>query len=178
VGHLCLQRSRPDKNCLTTISGHKAGLELILDNLGDELPAAERQSIIDSAASWVETYLWRAGLPEGVVTEESALYERVMEKIILNPGRFFYVADDQRPTSFREYWGVNYDGGGLILFLAGLKDICKEMGEDYTRVKHALTSHKDDAKQWTDKNVRPVGGSSPVRSLRSPAGFRLLGKGE
>ena len=49
-----------------------AGLELILDNLGDELPAAERQSIIDGAAAWVETYLWRAGLPEGVVTEGGA----------------------------------------------------------------------------------------------------------
>ena len=46
-----------------------AGLELILDTLGDELPAAERQSIIDGAAAWVETYLWRAGLPDGVVTE-------------------------------------------------------------------------------------------------------------
>ena len=85
-----------------------AGLELILDNLGDELPAAERQAIIDGAAAWVETYLWRAGLPEGVVTEEGALYERVIEKITLNPGRFFYAAGEEKPSNFKQYWGVNH----------------------------------------------------------------------
>lgn len=155
-----------------------AGLELILDNLGDELPAAERQAIIDGAAAWVETYLWRAGLPEGVVTEEGALYERVIEKIALNPGRFFYVGDDERPSNFREYWGVNYGSHGVVLFIAGLRDICKEMGEDHKRVKHALTSQSDPAKNWTDKLVRPKGGSTPIRSLCAPGGFRILGKGD
>ena len=109
------------------LASSMAGLELILDNLGDELPATERQTIIDGAAAWVETYLWRAGLPEGVVTEEGALYERVIEKIALNPGRFFYVGDDERPSNFKEYWGVNYGSHGVVLFIAGLRDICKEL---------------------------------------------------
>ena len=160
------------------LASSMAGLELILDNLGDELPAAERQAIIDGAASWVETYLWRAGLPEGVVTEEGALYERVIEKIALNPGRFFYVGDDERPSSFREYWGVNYGSHGVVLFIAGLRDICKELGEDHKRVKHALTSQTDPDKKWTDKLVRPTGGSTPIRSLMAPGKFRILGEGD
>jgi hypothetical protein len=113
-----------------------------------------------------------------VVTEEGALYERVIEKIALNPGRFFYVGDDERPSNFREYWGVNYGSHGVVLFIAGLRDICKELGEDHKRVKHALTSQSDPAKNWTDKLVRPKGGSTPIRSLCAPGGFRILGKGD
>lgn len=153
-----------------------AGLELILDTLGDELPAAERQSIIDGAAAWVENHLWRAGLPEGVVTEESALYERVIEKIAMNPGRFYYPASDEKPRSFKEYWGVNYGGCGVTIFIAGLKDMCAEMGEDYKRVRHALVSQSDD-KKWTESNNRPAPGAAPMRGLCSPETFRLLGYG-
>ena len=153
-----------------------AGLELILDNLGDELPAAERQAIIDGAAAWVETYLWRAGLPEGVVTEEGALYERVIEKITLNPGRFFYAAGEEKPSNFKQYWGVNHGPCGVTLFIAGLKDICNELGEDYKRVRHALVDQADD-KKWVSQNSRPACGADPMRALKSPAGFMLLGYG-
>ena len=154
-----------------------AGLELILDSLGDELPAAERQSIIDGAAAWVETYLWRAGLPDGVVTEGEQLAERVLDKITLNPGRFFYSAGETPPSNFKQYWGVNFGGSGVTLFIAGLKDICKEMGEDYKRVRHALLNQADD-KKWTEVLARPASGAAPMRGLSSPEAFHLLGYGD
>jgi hypothetical protein len=153
-----------------------AGLELILDTLGDELPADERQSIIDGAAAWVETYLWRAGLADGVVTEEGAIYERVLEKITLNPSRFYYADGEDKTRNIKQYWGVNHGADGVTLFIDGLRDICKEMGEDYKRVRHALVDQADD-KKWVPQNARPAYGAVPMRGLKSPNTFHLLGFG-
>ena len=150
------------------------GLELILDTLGDDLLADERQSIIHGAENWLETYLWRAGLPDGVVTEEGQLVERVLEKITMNPGRFFPMSSDEKRTGFKEYWGVDFGELGVTVFLSGLRDICKEIGEDYQRVRHALISQPD-GNRWTEQQRRPARGAKPMRGLESPTGFMLLG---
>jgi hypothetical protein len=116
----------------------------------------ERQAIIDGAAAWVETYLWRAGLPDGVVTEEGAHLRARARENHLEPGPFLLRRRRGQTDAISNNTGGSITApDGVTLFIAGLRDICNELGEDYKRVRHALVDQADD-KKWVPQNARPA----------------------
>jgi hypothetical protein len=155
------------------LASSMTGLELLLRNFSPAVADAEAAEIIDGARQWLETHVWRAGLPENSGDEGKMLAEKFVQHLRANSHRLLWqkkAKDEDQPRT--TVWGWETRNHEVFVPATAFEQICVDLNEDKARVKQALLSLPDNEK-WTYIQARPRHGSkaSPVWGMESPTGF-------
>jgi hypothetical protein len=155
------------------LASSMTGLELLLRNFTPAVADAEAAEIIEGARQWLETYVWRAGLPKDFQDESELLVEKFLQHLRANPHRFLWQSTEKKDDPRSSLWGWETRLRELFVPATAFEQICVDIGEDKSRVKHALLKSLPDDEKWTYIQARPRHGSkaSPVWGMESPTGF-------
>ncbi len=157
------------------------GLTVLLDAVGKFESSVHREDILQTTKKWLETYIWRSGLPKDFKQEGDLFADKFLEHLRSNP---MYIYRDARHV-FGEIHGWRMNDHAVFLTNAGFKKICAEISLDHSSVASALKSLPEEDRWDFDAQARPrselkknvsapVVKKGNVKGVRSPANFHFF----